>query len=117
VEALPFQDDIFSGVMCTLAIHHFQALRPAFQEAFRVLATGRFVLFTGTAEQMHGYWLNAYFPTAMARSIAQMPSLPEIGHALRERMTIRGSYDIFATMFGKIFSLSADARTLPCQAR
>jgi ubiquinone/menaquinone biosynthesis C-methylase UbiE len=84
VEALPFRDGIFSGVLCTLAIHHFQALHPAFQEIFRVLARGRFVLFTATAEQMRGYWLNAYFPTAMARSIVQMPTLPEIVHALRE---------------------------------
>jgi ubiquinone/menaquinone biosynthesis C-methylase UbiE len=84
VEALPFRDGLFSGVMCTLAIHHFQALRPVFQEVFRVLARGRLVLFTSTAEQMRGYWLNAYFPIAMARSMAQMPSLPEVVHALRE---------------------------------
>jgi ubiquinone/menaquinone biosynthesis C-methylase UbiE len=83
VEALPFHNGVFSGVMCTLAIHHFQALQPAFQEAFRVLSPGRFVLFTSTAEQMRGYWLNAYFPTAMARSIAQMPSLQAIVQALR----------------------------------
>jgi SAM-dependent methyltransferase len=84
VEALPFPEGVFSGVICTLAIHHFQALQPAFQEVFRVLAPGRFVLFTSTAEQMRGYWLNAYFPTAMALSIAQMPSLPAIVQALRQ---------------------------------
>jgi ubiquinone/menaquinone biosynthesis C-methylase UbiE len=84
VEALPFPDGVFSGVMCTLAIHHFEALRPAFQEAFRVLVQGRFVLFTSTAEQMRGYWLNAYFPTAMARSIVQMPGLQAIVQALRQ---------------------------------
>jgi ubiquinone/menaquinone biosynthesis C-methylase UbiE len=84
VEALPFRDGLFSGVICTLAIHHFQALQPAFQEAFRVLAQGRVVLFTSTAEQMHGYWLNDYFPTAMARSIAQMPSRSAIVQALEQ---------------------------------
>jgi ubiquinone/menaquinone biosynthesis C-methylase UbiE len=84
VEALPFHDGVFAGVLCTLAIHHFQALQPAFQEVFRVLAPGRFVLFTSTAEQMRGYWLNAYFPAAMARSITQMPSLPAIMQALRQ---------------------------------
>jgi ubiquinone/menaquinone biosynthesis C-methylase UbiE len=84
VEALPFRDSAFSGVMCTLAIHHFRALQPVFQEAFRVLAQGRFVLFTSTAEQMQGYWLNAYFPVAMARSIVQMPGLQAIVQALRQ---------------------------------
>jgi ubiquinone/menaquinone biosynthesis C-methylase UbiE len=84
VEALPFPDRVFAGVMCTLAIHHFNTLRPAFQEAFRVLARGRFVLFTSTAEQMRGYWLNAYFPAAMARSIVQMPGLQAIVQALHQ---------------------------------
>jgi SAM-dependent methyltransferase len=83
VEALPFCDGAFSGVMCTLAIHHFKALQLVFQEAFRVLAQGRFVLFTSTAEQMRGYWLNAYFPDAMVRSIVQMPGLQAIVQALR----------------------------------
>ena len=84
VEALPFPDGVFSGAMCTLAIHHFKALRPAFQEVFRVLARGRFVLFTSTVEQMRGYWLNDYFPAAMARSIAQMPGRQAIMEALRQ---------------------------------
>jgi ubiquinone/menaquinone biosynthesis C-methylase UbiE len=84
VEALPFADGTFAGAMCTLAIHHFRALLPAFQEVFRVLAKGRFVLFTSAAEQMRGYWLNKYFPTAMARSIAQMPSLKAIVGALQQ---------------------------------
>ena len=84
VEALPFADGTFAGAMCTLAIHHFRALLPAFQEVFRVLAKGRFVLFTSTAEQMRGYWLNKYFPTAMTRSMAQMPSVKAIVDALQQ---------------------------------
>jgi ubiquinone/menaquinone biosynthesis C-methylase UbiE len=84
VEALPFRGGAFSGVMCTLAIHHFKALQPVFQEVFRVLAQGCFVLFTSTAEQMRGYWLNAYFPAAMVRSIVQMPGLQAIMQALRQ---------------------------------
>lgn len=84
VEDLLFRDGTFSGVMCTLAIHHFTALQPVFQEAFRGLAQGRFVLFTSTAEQMRGYWLNAYFPVAMVRSIVQMPGRQAIVQALRQ---------------------------------
>jgi len=42
------------------------------------------VLFTSTAEQMRGYWLKAYFPPAMARSIAQMPNLQTIFQALEQ---------------------------------
>ena len=50
-------------MLCTLAIHHFAALQPAFAQAHRVLRTdGRFVIFTAFAEQMHAYWLDRYFP-------------------------------------------------------
>jgi ubiquinone/menaquinone biosynthesis C-methylase UbiE len=104
VEAVPFRDGAFSGVMCTLAIHHFKALQPAFQEAFRVLAQGRFVLFTSTAEQMRGYWLNAYFPAAMARSIVQMPGLQAIGQALRQSG--------FASMHTEPYEVQTDLQDL-----
>lgn len=77
-ETLPFPDGVFSGALCTLAIHHFCSWRPAFQEVFRVLDGGRFVIFTATKEQMQGYWLNEYFPTAMAKSIEQMPDVEEV---------------------------------------
>lgn len=83
VEALPFADGSFDGACCTLAIHHFERLTTAFKEVRRVLRRGRWVIFTATREQMRGYWLNAYFPTAMARAIAQMPDLPDVDAALR----------------------------------
>ena len=82
VTALPFPDTTFSGVLCTLAIHHFAALLPAFTEAYRVLASGRLVIFTSTPEQMRGYWLNAYFPDAMAKSMVQMPTFEGVQAAL-----------------------------------
>lgn len=73
--ALPFKDDSFAGAICTMALHHLASLLPVFQELFRVVDRGRLVIFTSTAEQMRGYWLNEYFPIAMARSTTQMPSL------------------------------------------
>lgn len=82
VDGLPFEDDFFEGITCTLAIHHFPSLVKAFREARRVLRNGRFVLFTSTAEQMRGYWLQEYFPDAMERSWNQMPEMDSIGKAL-----------------------------------
>ncbi len=82
VEALPFADGTFDGAVCTLALHHFRAPRPAFLEIARVLRTGRFVLFTAERDQMRRYWLNAYFPQAMLRSIEQMPDIADIRAAL-----------------------------------
>ena len=80
---LPFRAGAFKGAICTLAVHHFAAMGPAFAEVARVLGAGRFVLFTDDPEQMRGYWLNEYFPEMMARSIRQMPPVESVIAALR----------------------------------
>ena len=72
-EHLPFSDSVFSGAMCTLALHHFDELGPIFNEVYRVLDSGKLVIFTAGRAQMRGYWLNEYFPESMRRSIDQMP--------------------------------------------
>jgi SAM-dependent methyltransferase len=84
VEALPYADESFSGVLCTLAIHHFAALIPAFKEIYRVLLSGHFVFFTATPEQMSKYWLVEYFSEAIYKSAEQMPSLENLKYALNE---------------------------------
>ncbi|MCW5313493.1 methyltransferase domain-containing protein [Nostoc sp. KVJ3] len=83
-EALPYADRAFSAVLCTLAIHHFAALTPAFREIYRVLAAGHFVSFTATPEQISKYWLVEYFPEAIHKSAEQMPSLEKVKYALNE---------------------------------
>jgi len=75
-EDLPFENDIFDGVMCTLAVHHFTDLGTAFREVDRVLRPGgKFVIFTVTPEQESSFWLNNYFPEMMARDAKQLPSI------------------------------------------
>lgn len=90
-EFLPFADDSFSGVLCTLGVHHFERLRAAVGEICRVLADGRFVVFTATPTQMKGYWLNEYFPLAMARSMKQMPTLHTLAGSM-ESVGLRRVY-------------------------
>ncbi|MCB9858417.1 MAG: class I SAM-dependent methyltransferase [Phycisphaerales bacterium] len=82
-EALPMPDGAFDGAVCTLAIHHFRNLDIAFAEIRRILHRGRLVLLTASRRQMRNYWLNAYFPDAMMRSIEQMPDLPRVEQAMR----------------------------------
>lgn len=84
VEAMLFEDQTYSGAICTLATHHFPDLYKAFKEIYRVLKPGRFVIFTATPEQMKGYWLNEYFPDAMEKSIVQMPDWVLVESALTE---------------------------------
>jgi SAM-dependent methyltransferase len=83
-QALPFSSRVFSGAMCTLAIHHFDDLLPVFREVHRVLDKGKFVILTATPEQMQSYWLNEYFPEAMRKSIEQMPALELVTGALTQ---------------------------------
>jgi ubiquinone/menaquinone biosynthesis C-methylase UbiE len=73
-DSLPYKNGFFGGAICTLAIHHFPDLLKPFQEVYRVLNQGTFVLFTAFAEQMRDYWLCHYFPEMMKNSIAQMPT-------------------------------------------
>ncbi|MDE2842075.1 MAG: class I SAM-dependent methyltransferase [Chloroflexota bacterium] len=80
--ALPFRDGSFDGAICTMALHHLPRLEPVYSEIRRLLRGGKLVMFTSTAEQMAGYWLNEYFPIAMQRSTAQMPSQATILEAL-----------------------------------
>lgn len=82
VTRLPFSDRAFSGVVCTLAIHHFSSLTSAFREIYRVIVAGNFVLFTSTPEQTSKYWLAEYFPEAIRKSAEQMPSLEAVNKAL-----------------------------------
>lgn len=84
VTQLPYKDGQFQGVLCTLAIHHFDDLYAAFEEAYRVLGQGRFVIFTSAPEQMERYWLNEYFPKAIDASAKQMPSLSSVADALEK---------------------------------
>ncbi|MCB0641315.1 MAG: class I SAM-dependent methyltransferase [Phaeodactylibacter sp.] len=83
-EAIPLADATMDGVVASLTIHHWPDLLQGFSEVRRVLKPGgRLVLFTSTAEQMLGYWLNAYFPKMLADSIRQMPQETAILEALK----------------------------------
>jgi SAM-dependent methyltransferase len=84
VARLPYRDELFSGVVCTLAIHHFPSLTLAFTEIYRVMARGNFALFTSTPEQTSQYWLAEYFPEAIRKSAEQMPALELVKDALRQ---------------------------------
>jgi len=75
-----------------------------FQEVYRVLGQGRFLLFTNTAEQMRGYWLNAYFPVAMVWSIVQMPGRQAIVQAMRQSG--------FASIHTEPYEVQADLQDL-----
>jgi ubiquinone/menaquinone biosynthesis C-methylase UbiE len=81
-EHIPYKDQMFSGALASLTLHHWSNLNQGFIEVYRTLKPkSNFVIFTATAEQMRSYWLNHYFPEMMKKSITQMPSLEAIMNA------------------------------------
>ena len=81
---LPYESGTFNGVICTLATHHISNNEKLFQEIFRVLNRGTFVMFTATPEQMQKYWLQHYFPKLMEGSIEKMSSFASIQEDLQQ---------------------------------
>lgn len=79
---LPYLDSCFDGAICTLATHHFKNLAQAFQEAYRVIHRGKFVIFTYTPEQISQYWLRRYFPDMIARSAEIVKDIPTLTQML-----------------------------------
>ncbi|MBL8710652.1 MAG: methyltransferase domain-containing protein [Rhodospirillaceae bacterium] len=78
-EALPFADNSFAGIFCTMTLHHLNDFEAVFAEIARVLRPGgRFVAFTAFPEQAQQFWLNAYFPELMRRAAARMPGRERI---------------------------------------
>ena len=83
-ESLPFENDTFDGVICTLAVHHFTDLGKAFREIDRVLRpNGKLVMFTATPEQVSRYWLTHYFPEMMERDSEKLPSVNQMESHLK----------------------------------
>lgn len=80
---LPFQDHKFDGATCTLATHHIKDIEKSFQEVFRVINKGHFVIFTLFPEQMEAWWLNRYFPNMMRTSSGMMHSSERVTSALK----------------------------------
>lgn len=81
-EKIPYKDEMFSGAVASLTLHHWADLKQGFLEIYRTLgAKSPLVVFTATAEQMRNYWLNHYFPEMMNKSIRQMPPLNAIMEA------------------------------------
>jgi ubiquinone/menaquinone biosynthesis C-methylase UbiE len=92
VEEIPFPSSTFRGATAILCIHHFDQLHKPFQEVYRVLESGRFVIFTSAPEQTGNYWLAEYFPKAIQAAIKQLPSIDEVlNHLKNSGFTIIGT--------------------------
>lgn len=82
-ESIPLANQSVEGAIATVTIHHWPRLRPGFDEVFRVMKPGRFVLFTGDHAQINGYWLREYFPRGIEAANKQMPSAEYVADQLK----------------------------------
>jgi ubiquinone/menaquinone biosynthesis C-methylase UbiE len=51
-ERLPFMDEVFDAVLCTLALEHIESLEPVFREMRRVTKVGGFVALSDMHQAM-----------------------------------------------------------------
>lgn len=93
---LPYQHDMFDGMMCNQVIHHlgsdgadrddFPEVRRLLSEAYRVLKPGAmFVISTSSHRQLRdGFWWADLIPAAVTRITQRYPSLPRLSSMLAE---------------------------------
>lgn len=83
-KSLPFSNNQVDGAICILATHHIKDIQKFFQEIFRVLKTGPFVIFTQFPVQMKACWLNRYFPFMMEKAASLMHNENQIFESLTQ---------------------------------
>jgi ubiquinone/menaquinone biosynthesis C-methylase UbiE len=78
-EELPFNDNSFDGLICTLATHHFSNLSLCFQEMDRVVKEqGKIVIFSADPRIcLDTCWITDYFKEIVEESCKSQPKLDE----------------------------------------
>jgi ubiquinone/menaquinone biosynthesis C-methylase UbiE len=85
VHNLEFDEMQFDGALCISAIHHFNDLKSAFTQIFKILKPGsRLVIFTSTKAQSKASWLNHYFPFIWEKGQEMLPDEKQVTTALLE---------------------------------
>ncbi len=77
-EALPLSDDSVDGVVCTLAIHHFDSLEKAASELGRICPSGPIVLLTMDPRLGEAFWFSEYFPSVYQRLFSTFPPIERV---------------------------------------
>lgn len=76
-EQMPFGDDAYDGVICTMATHHFSSLEASFREMHRILKKKAvLVIFTADLRLADaGCWIRNYFPRHYDRACDLHPDI------------------------------------------
>jgi ubiquinone/menaquinone biosynthesis C-methylase UbiE len=78
-EQLPFENNEFDGLICTLATHHFSDLELSFREMNRVVRDeGRIVIFSADPRIcLNTCWISKYFRDIVNDSCKTLPEIDE----------------------------------------
>jgi len=84
-EAMPFADETFDGVYCTLALHHFADQALGMKEMRRVLRPGgRLVIFTSDPRRARDdFWMRHYFAELFEQAEQVFPAIANLERQLR----------------------------------
>jgi ubiquinone/menaquinone biosynthesis C-methylase UbiE len=74
-EALPLRDNSIEGVVCTLAIHHFDCVAKAASELGRICPSGPIVLLTIDPRLGESFWFSEYFPAIYQKLLYAFPPI------------------------------------------
>jgi len=74
-EALPLRDNSIEGVICTLAIHHFDSVANAAAEFRRICHSGPIVLVTIDPRLGEAFWFREYFPALYQSLFSVFPPI------------------------------------------
>jgi SAM-dependent methyltransferase len=77
-EAMPLRDNSIEGVVCTLAIHHFDCVAKAASELGRICPSGPIVLLTIDPRLGESFWFSEYFPAIYQKLLYAFPPIERV---------------------------------------
>jgi len=77
-EAIPLPDNSVEGVVCMLAVHHFDSVTLAATEFKRVCPSGPMVLLTIDPRLGEAFWFSEYFPEIYQRVFSTFPPVEHV---------------------------------------
>ena len=93
-QELPFADEAFTAVTCTMAVHHFgiDGVNKFVKEAARVVKPGGSVIINHIVpEQLKVYWYHYFFPITYEKMLARLVTneqLEEFAEGKLKRKTV-----------------------------
>lgn len=77
-EAMPLASASVEGIVCTLALHHFESVARAAAECSRVCPLGPMVLLTIDPRLGEAFWFSEYFPAIHQRLFSTFPPIDDV---------------------------------------